>query len=501
MKRPLAFLAALLSVASSHAAEGKSAPAITFEELAPPSPPGSVGVSLVRASSGTVWLSWIEMVGDKESLRFSTFAPVLKNWSVPSNIKQDARFLSYEWPTPIPAITAGDTGYATAAWFIGGASHNPERSAFVSQTTDAGRTWGSEHPLTAEATTSIESVALATLADGRILAAWLDGRDFHKREKEVLQLFARVLGESGPDVLVDPSVARVRSHLSLTAFPDGGALLAYHGHTDGNLTTVRTARFRGQTWDASKPLDSDVGRATGPRLASDGGRVAVAWFTAANNNPRVLASFSPDAGARFLQPLRIDRGKPAGSVDTLILHDGALLVVWPEGDGSVWLRRVTPDFTTDAPVQLAPPGATIAKAVPRVARVRIALVRDYVGGKTSAQFVAAFSAGDAAPLRTLLVTVPEGELLNAEKNCDCAPTPEQLLGFAMRGTIAAVATSQGTVRVRHDEVPGVLAAGLHEFSVSPDIAATVATGRQFLGRIERRDGAWRLFDVRLFVAK
>jgi hypothetical protein len=230
----------------------------------------------------------------------------------------------------------------------------------------------------------------------------------------------------------------------------------------------------------------------GPRLAADGGRIAAAWFTAADNDPRVLASYSPDAGARFLMPLRIGTGKPSGHVDTLILHDGALLVTWLESDGSVWLRRVTPDFTSDEPVRLAPAGATNVKTVPRVA-----LLRDYAGGKTSAQFVAAFAGNGTAPLRTLLVTVPEGELLAATKDCDCAPTPEQLAGFPMRGAIAATAAERGALRVEHEEIPGLFAAGAHEFRAAPDVITSLAAGRQILGRIEQRDGAWWIFDVRL----
>lgn len=501
MKPLAAFVVALLSVVAARAAEEQLESAVQVEELAPPTLPFAVGVSLTSAPDGLVWLSWADRPKEEIALRFSTFDIAAKKWSAPNTIINHGRlFHLFEWPEAFPPVSVGANGHATAVGFFGYAAHSRETEAWLSQTADAGKTWGKVTPLSSESSGDIEDVALTTLANDRVLAAWIDGRNFEKRENDIMQLFAHVIGEPGPDIPIDPSVPR-GSRLSLTAFPDGGALLAYQSRTADNLTTIRTARFRGNEWDDSRPLANDVGLATGPRLASDGGRVAAAWFTSAGNEPRVLASYSPDAGARFLQPLRIDRGKPAGSVDTLILHDGALLVVWPESDGSVWLRRVTPDFTTDAPVQLAPPGATIANAVPRVARVRIALVRDYVGGKTSAQFVAAFSAGDAAPLRTLLVTVPEGELLNAEKNCDCAPTPEQLLGFAMRGTIIGVAATPGTVRVRHDEVPGVLAAGLHEFSVSPDVVATVSAGRQFLGRIERRDGTWRLFEVRLFVAK
>ena len=228
----------------------------------------------------------------------------------------------------------------------------------------------------------------------------------------------------------------------------------------------------------------------GPRLATDGGRVAVAWFTAADNDPRVLASYSPDAGARFLLPLRLDGGKPVGHVDTVILRDGALLVTWTETDGSFWLRRITPDFSADEPLSLAPAGTISSKTNPR-----IALLRDYTGGTAAVQFLATFATERA--LRTLLVTVPEGDLLTAKGNCDCAPTPEQLVGYSVRGAVAAISADRGTLHVVHEELPGLFFAGTHEFHASPEVLRSVQLGRRFFGRIEQRDGQWWLFDVRV----
>ena len=194
-------------------------------------------------------------------------------------------------------------------------------------------------------------------------------------------------------------------------------------------------------------------------------------------------------------PLRMDRGHPTGHVETLLLRDGAMLVTWLEADGSYWLRRVSPDFTADELIALVAAGIVAAKDFPRSA-----LVRNYVGGDGTAQFVAAYTAdGKRGELHALLVTVREGERLAAEKNCDCAPTPEQLAGFSMRGTITALALDRGVLRVQHPEIPGVLPAGMDEFRADPAVLTADATGRQFLGRIERRDGAWRVYDVRLLV--
>jgi hypothetical protein len=97
--------------------------------------------------------------------------------------------------------------------------------------------------------------------------------------------------------------------------------------------------------------------------------------------------------------------------------------------------------------------------------------------------------------------VPEGALLEAEKNCDCAPTAEELRGFPIRGTViktpVASAPGANSIRAAHVEVPGIFAEGTREFKIAPELLAQLTPGRQFLGRVERREGEWWLFDVRL----
>ncbi|MES2691910.1 MAG: hypothetical protein V4773_00465 [Verrucomicrobiota bacterium] len=226
--------------------------------------------------------------------------------------------------------------------------------------------------------------------------------------------------------------------------------------------------------------------------------MGVAWFTAADNDPRILASFSPDAGARFLMPLRLSEPKAAaGRVSTAILHDGAVLVSWVDADGALALRRVTPDYGLNKTVTLTRPEEGRIKGFPR-----LALLRDYAGGKTDAQLLATFTReGASEPLRTLLITIPEGAFLEAGKDCDCAPTPEQLQGYPIRGQIVELLSGGAAVRVKHSEVPGMFASGTHDFAIVPGALGEQAqAGRQFLGRFDRDKAGWRLFDVRLIAS-
>ncbi len=487
--RPLSFLLSLsllFSVSAAAAAE-KPAPRITHSDVATPAGPGALGAALTTAADGTLWLMWFEHAAEPglPTLRFSTFDATAQRWSAARIIVSGRDALPSS--PDFPQFVIDDRGHATAVWTVGS-----QHERLTTTSTDRGATWSP--PIKAYGT-GTEKLSFVRLADGRILAAWLSN-DVITTGPKLRKLYARLLGDpsTAPATLIDPSVSE-NSALALTAFPDGGALLAYRGRAEGEVRDIRTARFRGNAWDESRPLNNDDWRiaacpVNGPRLASDGGRVSAVWFTAADNDPRVLASYSPDAGARFLLPLRLDNGRPAGQPDTLILRDGAILATWLETDGSLWLRRISPDFSADDPVALAPAGTVSTKTHPR-----LALLRDYTGGTESAQLLVAFTT--ATGLRTLHITVPEGELLTAKGNCDCAPTPEQLMGYAARGAVAAISTERGTIHLVHEEFPGLLFAGTHEFRADPSVLSAVQLGRRLFGRIEKRSGQWWLYDVRL----
>jgi hypothetical protein len=469
---------AMFALAAAHAAE----PRITFEELAVAAAPSAIGAALARAPDDTIWLTWVEPGKDHaNTLRFSVLNPAAKTWSAPRTIAADKNVAANSADTP--QLASDGRGNVFALWTDG------RGGARIAHSNDRGVSWSAPAPFAAH-DKGIEMFALATLADGRVRAAWLAG-DNPK------QLHSQILGDTSPPTTVDASVCDCCPP-ALMPFPDGSALLAYRGRTRDELRDINLVRIRPIAFSVPRVLNQDDWRlngcpVNGPRLASDGGRVAAAWFTAADNNPRVLASFSADAGARFLLPLRIDRGHPVGHVDLALLHDGAFLVTWLETDGSWWLRRVTPDFANDDPVQLAAAGEVPTKAFPRMA-----LVRDYAGGTVPAQLVLAVATGKSR--RTFLVTVPEGELLEAEKNCDCAPTAEQLRGFPIRGTIleAPSSSTAAKVRVSHVEVPGIFEQGERELKLPPELhAQLLPKGRQFLGRVERRESEWWLFDVRL----
>jgi hypothetical protein len=493
---------AFLCVALSWAAEPSL---IRWADL--PSPTASrqaSAPSVAVGPDGWVWMTWLEREGATTALKFATLNRAAKTWSAASTIASGPNWF-VNW-ADFPALTVGAGGRATAVWYVNnpssaGASstadhHGPGYHARISESRDGGKTWSAAAPLTRESD-SVEFVSLATLADGRVLAAWLDGRG-HKTTGATQRLYARILGTPGEDVLVDASVCDC-CQTALTAFPDGTALLAYRARRDGEIRDIHVRRFQAGAWSESRPLADDNWKISGcpvngPQLASDGGRVAAAWFTGADDNPRVLASFSSDAGSRFLLPLRLGERQPVGRVSTALLHNTTFLVTYLDRDSGLWLQRVSPDFVPTTALQLHD-----AAAKGRVQGFpRAVVITDYAGGTSPAEIVVTFTAQNAPGIRSMVVTVPEHELLEAERNCDCGPAAGELQGYAVRGTIISSDRATDAVQVRLYEVPGVFPAGVYDFKVAPAVFPTRAQPNQaFLGRAEKRDGRWWLIDLRL----
>ncbi len=276
---------------------------------------------------------------------------------------------------------------------------------------------------------------------------------------------------------------------------DGSVLVATVTSTESGprISAVRLRKNSTQKGIAlpSQPQPSHTVR---PRLASDGSRVAAAWIETSNGSSRILASYSPDAGARWLAAVALNEsGRPAGA-DVVLLSDSSFVVLWSEANGALLARRISPDYKTGATVEIAPASTASPEVPPRVA-----LMRDYAGGRTSAQVLLAYtSARREEGVRLQRVTIPEGEFLIQERNCDCAPAPEELRGFPIRAEVTAADPATNRVTLLHGEVPGVLDAGSDIFAVAPLDLAQLHTGGTLLGRIERVDGGgWRIFALHL----
>ncbi|MDI1248368.1 MAG: sialidase family protein [Lacunisphaera sp.] len=375
-------------------------------ELPSPAGPGAMGSSLTRGPDGTVHLSWLEpAAGESHALKFARFDAAARHWSEAQTIATGPGWF-VNWADFPQLAVQGDR--MTAVWFEDnpatpdhGGHHGSGYHARTSASTDGGKTWGTSRAVSAESR-AVEFVALQPLPNGRLLAAWLDGR----AGEAGMQLWSRVLGDgnAAPDTLVDPLVCDC-CQLAFTALPDGGALLAYRGRSQEEVRDMKVARFRGDRWEPPRPLPADGWKiaacpVNGPRLAQTGGSTAAVWFTGADGKSRVNLATSADAGQSFGKPVRLDLGRPQGRVDAAALPDGTAVLTWLEMSGAdgtpggIQMRTLSPAGKLSAPVMLAPTQTTRATGFPRLVWLE--------GKKLLLSYT---EAGEPGRVRTLLVTL------------------------------------------------------------------------------------------------
>jgi hypothetical protein len=159
------------------------------------------------------------------------------------------------------------------------------------------------------------------------------------------------------------------------AIAASGPVLVYRDRSADEIRDISISRLVGGAWTDPVTVHNDQWQinacpVNGPGIAADGNRVAVAWFTAAQDTARVRVAFSDDSGATFDAAIRIDLGNPVGRVDVIMLDGSRALVAWLErtgGSAEVLARTVSTDGTLGDPVSIGGSSAERASGFPRMA--------------------------------------------------------------------------------------------------------------------------------------
>jgi hypothetical protein len=231
---------------------------------------------------------------------------------------------------------------------------------------------------------------------------WLDGRNAMATdsagrpvhlEEGVAEMTLRTAVIDGRGRLSDEALldARVCDCCQTAAVTTArGVLVAYRDRSDEEIRDIFTVRLEGGAWSQPLPVHADRWRiegcpVNGPSLAALGDRVAVAWYTAAQDTPRVQLAFSDDGGQSFGPALRLDGGAPLGRVSVLLESDGGARVVWLESrdrEALIQVRSVGRDGKPGAVATVARTSAARASGFPRMVKSGNRLVFAWTeGGK------------------------------------------------------------------------------------------------------------------------
>jgi len=362
---------ALLSTFAAAASDEKRAEPV----FAPVSETASSLTPHLSSSADGLYLSWLEVEGEGHVLRVSRWDG--ERFGTAHTVHTSERFFA-NW-ADFPSVVPLDSGRLVSHWLEKSAVGTYEYDVWTSHSDDDGASWSTPVRPHRDGTLSEHGfVSIVDRGSGTFGAVWLDGREMvdPDRPREMTLRFAQHDGASfGEEVLLDGRVCEC-CQTAMAATADG-LIVLYRDRSNDEIRDVSTTRLVDGAWTEPSPLHVDGWHLTGcpvngPQVAASGDAVAAAWFTGADDDPRVQVVFSEDGGASFGEPLRVDGGAPMGRVDILWGPDGDAVVSWSEKvdgrEGEVRLRSVSPRGALGPPLSVARTGSSRASGFPRMAR-------------------------------------------------------------------------------------------------------------------------------------
>jgi hypothetical protein len=278
-----------------------------------------------------------------------------------------------------PSIDVLDSRHIAVHWLQRSGRTTYAYGVRVSQSNDGGATWSPALTPHRDTVPQEHGFVATWREQGKLGAVWLDGRKFaksgHDMSNEMMLMSTTILpdGRMGPEVRLDDRTCDCCQNAAVMT--PNGPIVAYRNRSAEEIRDIYVTRRVGGKWTQGRAVHDDNWKiaacpVNGPSLAARGSDVALTWFTAARDTARVNIAFSPDAGASFGKPIRVDGGNPAGRVDVVLLPDRSALVSWIErtaGDtAAVRVRRVQRDGRVGAPVTVAISSAARASGFPRM---------------------------------------------------------------------------------------------------------------------------------------
>lgn len=302
-----------------------AATAAALEPIPNPAGPGSSQVNWALTADGNPLLSWVE----SETLRYAIRRGAA--WSEPRTIAAKRKFFHH--PAEVPGIVALPGGVLIAHWIETPIPDTEAEFIYVSASRD-GIKWTT--PALAHHDKSEVQHGLASMVasgDREASLFWLQAL---KGADAPTTLMRTVISADGAEVReeqLDGDVCECCPTAS--AKTARGLLVAYRDHTKDDIRDIAVTRFENGRWTSPKIVSPDkwqidacpVNAAT---IAAKGDKVAVAWYTAAGNKPRVELALSSDSGATFTKAVTVSTTEAYGYASIALDDTGGAYVSWLE---------------------------------------------------------------------------------------------------------------------------------------------------------------------------
>ena len=361
---------ALLPLAVAVAASGQ---ALKVDPVANPSGAESLQAHWAAASDGSPLLSWLEKSKDGSlSLRYAIRRGT--QWSDPRTIVTNRRF--FRQPAESPSVVSFSNGSLLAEWVELPPGEGEAENLYISASKN-GTQW--TRPVMAHKDRSPVQHALASMAasaDGEASVVWLEALNGEDAPSALKRTVVNTDGVVVKEETLDSDVCTCcPTSIVNTA---KGLLVAYRDHSSQDIRDIAIIRFENGRWLPSRVLNADKWQinacpVNGAAAAAKGHRVAIAWYTEAQDAPRVLLAVSSDGGTTFTKPIRISTGNSFGHTSVVLDDNGSAVVSWLEessgGEGVRLLARQVSSAGTSGPVVEVAHGAQRGIGYPKLLQV------------------------------------------------------------------------------------------------------------------------------------
>jgi hypothetical protein len=326
------------------------------ESVATPAGASSLQANWSVTPAGDPLLSWVEIgKNDSASLRYAVRHG--NAWSTAQTIASGRHFFRH--PAELPEVLALAGGTFMAHWIEQPEGSDDAEFVYVSASKD-GVHWTA--PAMANKDRSPFQHGLASMIDsgnGEASILWLQAL---KGEDNPAQLMRTVVNADGHAIKEETLDSDVCTCCPTSVVKTGkGLLVAYRGHNAQDIRDIYLIRFENGKWLPSKNVYADKWKidacpTNAAVAAAKGDNVAIAWYTAAGDKPRVEAAFSADGGATFGKPVVVNTAQAYGYASTVLDDDGSAIVSWLEqggGAGRVMARRVSANGVAGPVTQVA----------------------------------------------------------------------------------------------------------------------------------------------------
>ncbi len=358
----------------------KSEPIETITFITAPTESKSSEPNLHKSSDGNIYLSWIETNSDKSStLSFSTLSDN-NNWSAPKTIANGTDWF-VNW-ADFPSISSFGENSLAVHYLDKSAEDTFAYNVKLTISNDNGNTWETPFiPHTDNTNTEHGFVSKVATNDGNFLAVWLDGRKMAYAEKDStitkeMTLRSAVINQKGEllnEYLLDSRVCDCCQ--TDAAMTNNGPIVLYRNRSEKEIRDIYYIRQIDNKWTEPKPIYNDNWEiagcpVNGAAISTKDNTVAIAWFTMANNLPKVKVVFSNNNGETFSKPINISDIDPLGRVDIELLEDGSALVSWldilVDNSTVIQLQKVYQDGTLSEHITVTESSESRSSGFPRM---------------------------------------------------------------------------------------------------------------------------------------